>query len=58
MDEKEIKKMLEESMTRVQNGAFDFSKDWGLFFFIMCFCQFNPKENVTKNLGGLSNEQR
>lgn len=58
MDEEEIKKMVQESMTRVQNGNFDFRKDWGLFFLVMCFCQFNLKEDAIKDLGGLSNEQR
>lgn len=56
MDEKEIKKMLEESMTRVQNGNFDFSKDWWLFFFVMCFDWFNHKDDATKDLGGISDE--
>lgn len=56
MDEKEIKKMLEESITRAQNGSFDFSKDWGLFFLVGCFNWFNPKDNAIKDLGGISDE--
>lgn len=56
MDEKEIKKMLEKSMTRLQNGDFDFSKDWWFFFFVLFSDWFNPKDNAIKDLGGISDE--